>query len=380
MSNTLLTTELGQYHLQRWPVRERETLQAWDAADEYLLNRYVERNPVRRSMQVVILNDGFGALAVALHEHNPTVISDSYLAHQAIQHNFQQNPLAQQTATVLDSLSVPSVDKIDCLLIKVPKTLALLEYQLQSLRPFLKPDTCIIAGAMVKHLTPSVTQLLERWIGPCQASLAWKKARLLEAQYDAQLPLPKALAPTSYTVESSGLSFMGHANVFARERLDIGSRFLLEHLPSNPEYIDYADLGCGNGVIGVHIALYNPQAHLQFVDESFMAIASARNNFEAAFADQRCAQFLVADGLEALAPASLDCVVVNPPFHQQHTIGEQTALRMFQQAHRVLRKGGELRVIGNRHLSYPQRLKQLFGNMQLVASNPKFVIVKSLKR
>jgi 16S rRNA (guanine1207-N2)-methyltransferase len=53
---------------------------------------------------------------------------------------------------------------------------------------------------------------------------------------------------------------------------------------------------------------------------------------------------------------------------------------MFQQAFRVLRKGGELRVIGNRHLNYQHALKKLFGFWEPVASNAKFVIIKAIKR
>ncbi len=77
---------------------------------------------------------------------------------------------------------------------------------------------------------------------------------------------------------------------------------------------------------------------------------------------------------------SADCIVCNPPFHQQHVIGDHIAWQMFQQAQRVLRKGGELRVIGNRHLNYHVHLKKLFGNWHAVAGNAKFAIIKAYKR
>jgi len=76
---------------------------------------------------------------------------------------------------------------------------------------------------------------------------------------------------------------------------------------------------------------------------------------------------------------SADCIVCNPPFHQQHTIGDHIAWQMFQQAYKVLRKGGELRVIGNRHLNYQLALKKLFGGCRQVAANSKFVIFSCIK-
>ncbi|MCK5889955.1 MAG: methyltransferase, partial [Methylococcales bacterium] len=63
-----------------------------------------------------------------------------------------------------------------------------------------------------------------------------------------------------------------------------------------------------------------------------------------------------------------------PPFHQQNVMGNQIALTMFRQSHRVLKKQGKLIVIGNRHLAYHIDLKRLFGRCDTVAENKKFVI------
>jgi 23S rRNA (guanine1835-N2)-methyltransferase len=52
---------------------------------------------------------------------------------------------------------------------------------------------------------------------------------------------------------------------------------------------------------------------------------------------------------------------------------------MFQDARRVLRKDGVLRVIGNSHLHYPAVLKKIFGNSETVAKNAKFVIAEATK-
>lgn len=53
---------------------------------------------------------------------------------------------------------------------------------------------------------------------------------------------------------------------------------------------------------------------------------------------------------------------------------------MFTGARRALRPGGELWVVGNRHLGYHVQLKRIFGNCELVVGNPKFVILKAVKR
>jgi 16S rRNA (guanine1207-N2)-methyltransferase len=122
----------------------------------------------------------------------------------------------------------------------------------------------------------------------------------------------------------------------------------------------------------------NPAAMVHFVDESFMAVASAKENFYRAFGQERNAIFRVGNGLKDFEPASADLILCNPPFHQQNTVADQIAISMFKQSRRVLRKGGELWVIGNRHLNYHVNLNRLFGTHSVVASNAKFVILNAI--
>lgn len=376
---TVLESPQGRFQLQRLPQRKNDVLRAWDAADEYLLHYLATEDVPAADAQITILNDSFGALALGLHIYDPTAISDSYLSQQATLNNLQLNGIDQGSVDLLDSLSVPQ-KPIDYLLIKVPKTLGLLEYQLHSLRPLLHSGSRIIAAGMVKAMSAGVWKLLEKLLGSTTTSLAVKKARLIFASLDTELPLPKNPYPVCYKLENTDLSICNHANVFSRDSLDIGTRLLLQHLPNHLNYRQIIDLGCGNGVVGVMTAKQLPEAQIHFVDESFMAIASARENFAQAFAGQRQAQFTIGDCLNGFAEQSVDCIICNPPFHQQHAIGDQIAWQMFQQAFRVLRKGGELRVIGNRHLNYQHTLKKLFGYWEPVASNAKFIIIKAVKR
>jgi 16S rRNA (guanine1207-N2)-methyltransferase len=111
-----------------------------------------------------------------------------------------------------------------------------------------------------------------------------------------------------------------------------------------------------------------------------MAVASARENFIAAFGRDRSAEFEVTDCLQGIADESADLVLNNPPFHQQNTVGDAIAWKMFVEARRVLIPGGELWVVGNRHLAYHASLKKLFGGCELIASNRKFVVLRAIKQ
>ncbi|MCK5665173.1 MAG: class I SAM-dependent methyltransferase, partial [Thiotrichaceae bacterium] len=240
----------------------------------------------------------------------------------------------------------------------------------------LKLDTQVIVAGMVKNLPPSVWQTLERLVGATVPSRAVKKARLIYATPDAGRVIPANPYPICYKLENTDYQICNHANVFSHQRLDIGTRFFLENLPQNEKYQQVVDLGCGNGIVGLIFAAKNPGAELHFVDESFMAVASAQQNFSHAF-KSRSAMFQAGDALTDFSANTLDLVLCNPPFHQQNTIASHIAKRMFKQAKNKLRSGGELWVIGNRHLGYQVSLKKYFAKVELLASNAKFIIIKA---
>jgi len=372
----LLESPFARLDLIRQPEQQNEPLQAFDAADEYLLAHLAEQG-VSTETRVLVLNDSFGALAGSLAgQVRVTSSGDSFLGALALEKNLVRNGQAFDAVPHIPA-SETWAGPFDRVLIRVPKTLALLEEQLIRLQGQLAPGAQVIAGAMIKHLPRAAGDLLERYIGPVQASLAVKKARLLiatpEAREQAVSPYP-----TRYRLDEPAIELLNHANVFCREGLDIGTRAFLPHLPGNLGSARVADLGCGNGVLAIASALKNPQAQYTLVDESFMAVQSARENWQATLGERE-AVIRAGDGLAGQAPQSLDVVLCNPPFHQQQVVGDFLAWRMFQQAREALVVGGALYIVGNRHLGYHSKLARLFRGVEQVAATPKFVILKARK-
>ena len=210
----LLKTPQGRFQLRRLPFRKNELLRAWDAADEYLLNYLAEDENFAGKLSICILNDSFGALAVALHGYRPTVISDSFLSQQATRLNLEINEIPQNNVQLLDSLSPPGIFGIDYILIKVPKSLAMLEDQLHRLRPFLKADSKLLLAGMVKNLPGSLWKLLERMIGPTSTALAVKKAKLITVSVDSSIVLADNPYPVCYCLENSDYRIFNRCQCF----------------------------------------------------------------------------------------------------------------------------------------------------------------------
>lgn len=372
----LFVTPFAQLDLLRQPEQRNDPLQAFDAADEYLLAHLHEQG-LAAEARVLLLNDGFGALACALAPHaRVTSSGDSFLGALALGKNLARNGLATDAVHFVPA-SQHAEGPFDWVLIRVPKTLALLEEQLIRLHGQLAPGARVVAAGMLKHLPRAAGELLEQYLGPVQASLAVKKARLLLCTPQSR-PAPTSPYPSRYRLDSPALELVNHANVFCREGLDIGTRAFLPYLPGDLGQARVADLGCGNGVLAIVSALANPQAEYTLVDESFMAVQSAAENWRAALG-ARPATIRAGDGLAGQAPASLDVVLCNPPFHQQQVVGDFLAWRMFQQAHAALERGGELWIVGNRHLGYHAKLKRLFREVTQAGATPKFVVLRARK-
>jgi 23S rRNA (guanine1835-N2)-methyltransferase len=374
MSESEFKSPIGDFQLQRLPRRKQELLRAWDAADEYLLQTLAEDGLL--TSNCLIVNDSFGALSVVLNGQKPVSWSDSWLSHQATRENLIANELEESAVELLPSTSELS-GNFELVLIKVPKNLALLEYQLIQLKPHLSSSAVILLAGVVKTVPATIWKMLEKIIGPTETSKAQKKARIISVKPDHDLLRVSSSYPASWKLEDSEFTLLNHANTFSRDRLDNGTRLMLQHLPATEGAIDIVDLGCGNGVLGMMAAYQNPASNISFIDESYMAIASARHNMLQLSEREGRVDFFNTDGLKQFADNCCDLVLCNPPFHQQQAQLDTVALSMFAESDRVLREGGALWVIGNRHLQYHNKLKSWFKQVELVASDRKFVLLKA---
>ncbi|MFC9317134.1 methyltransferase [Streptomyces nigra] len=377
-----MTTPWGALALTRFPEDPRDRLRAWDASDEFLLAHLAEQE-VPLSGTVVVVGDRWGALVTALAAHRPTQITDSWLAQEATRANLARHGVEPGAVRLLTTQDPPPA-RIDVLLVRVPKSLALLEDQLLRLAPSVHEGTVVVGTGMVREIHTSTLELFGRILGPTRTSLAKRKARLIFCTPEPSVERPANPWPYTYTLPDgvgavSGSTVVNHAGVFCADRLDIGTRFFLAHLPGGRGPRRVVDLGCGNGVVGTAVALANPEAEVLFVDESFQAVASAEATFKANGVPGH-AEFRVGDGMAGVPAGSVDLVLNNPPFHSHQATTDATAWRMFTGARRALRPGGELWVVGNRHLGYHVKLRRLFGNSEVVASDPKFVVLRAVRR
>lgn len=169
-----------------------------------------------------------------------------------------------------------------------------------------------------------------------------------------------------------GLDAWSQPGIFAWDRTDAGSGLLAEHLPVLKG--KGADLGCGYGALAT-VILRSPQAvSLKMVDIDRRAIQAARRNIE----DAR-AKVQWTDVRTLATNGDYDFVVSNPPFHDGGAEDRRLGRAFIRKAAEMLRKGGVLWLVANRHLPYEAELNAAFARVRPVADQGGYKVFEAVK-
>lgn len=171
---------------------------------------------------------------------------------------------------------------------------------------------------------------------------------------------------------SEALGLWTQPGVFSWDRPDAGTRQLLAALP--PLVGRGADLGCGLGVLARAILAGDGVTRLELVDLDRRAIAAARRNVD----DPR-AVLHWADARFAPDLSGLDFVVMNPPFHDGGVEDRELGQGFIRRAHQILRPGGAVWLVANRHLPYEAVLNELFARVTAKGEGAGFKIYEARK-
>lgn len=377
--------------LRRWPDLESPELVAIDGADRLLLSELEQAliaEPSLKDSALTVIGDTHGALTLgAIAELGFTSVrvhQDARSGELALQNNARELAEHVPASATFDQLPLSEelVQKARVVVLRLPRSLEQLDQWAALIAAFAADDVLVLGGGRIKHMTVSMNGVLARYFNMVEASLAEQKSRVLRARGPKQDEARAALAtwPKSQHHSDIDLTVCAQGGAFAGTSIDIGTYDLLAVLDrvSGQQGMRIIDFGCGTGVLAAQIAKLRPSATVIASDQSAAAVESARATIATNSLQERVS-VVRDDGLSSQADASADLILFNPPFHSGAAVHAGTSLRLFAEAGRVLKPGGELWVVANRHLSYKPALRNLVGETKEVRRTPKFTVTRSIK-
>lgn len=178
-------------------------------------------------------------------------------------------------------------------------------------------------------------------------------------------------------INNQTFRFKTDSGVFSKNKLDFGSRLLIETLLREQRKGPFLDVGCGYGPIGLAIASTYPQTIVHMVDVNERALSLAQEN--AALNRLKNVKIYRSDRLLAVSKQDFSVIVTNPPIRA----GKQVVHDIFSQALEHLRLQGELWVVIQKKQGAPSalnKLQELFGNVEVVTKKKGYYILKAIKR
>lgn len=360
--------DLNQLTLSRIP--PAPALQAYNAADELVLQRLQMRDSTAGPL--LLVNDGFGALATALTSANPDWWNDSAMAGEALKLNLSVN---KASSPRLIASSDDLKTHYALAIVHAPKSLSLFEWQLSQIAGRLAEGGQCWVACMVKHLSRGHQKVMQRYFGQINPGLAVKKARcvtLTDPHLQGSSELAHA-ADLTHDYVAGQVRLVSLPGCFSETRPDPGALAFLAEFDQLPAVDRFVDLGCGNGVLALNYLHRYPHSKAILIDESRQATASATAS---AARNRHQVHIHHNNGLSGLGLTDLPLILCNPPFHQSTTLTTDIAHSLFEQAAGALAGSGEFWVVGNRHLNYHKTLTRWFSQVTPVSQHPKFVVFR----
>lgn len=164
------------------------------------------------------------------------------------------------------------------------------------------------------------------------------------------------------------------SGVFSANGIDEGTRILLEHFTIEPGQ-RVLDVGAGSGIIGAYATAMN--GLVTMTDSNLIAVAAAMRTVQ--LNDYRTVHVVAGNTYDPIGQNRYDVIVSNPPFHKGRHVDHTMTDRLLAEAPAHLEADGHVLVVANAFLSYGKQMKRHFRDVETVASNRRYHLIRASK-
>ena len=171
------------------------------------------------------------------------------------------------------------------------------------------------------------------------------------------------------------LEFHTTWGLFSPRVIDEGSQLLLKYLDIEPDY-DCLDLGCGYGVLGLHIGKSAPGGKTLLVDKDFVAVEYAERNRLLNKIDN--ASCLLSNGFNHIPKQKFDLIVSNIPAK----VGKEMLYIYLFDALEYLKPGGSFYIVtitGLRQF-FKRGFQEVFGNYKKIKQGKTYTVARGVRQ
>ena len=179
-----------------------------------------------------------------------------------------------------------------------------------------------------------------------------------------------------FQYRSHDIVFVSDYGVFSKDKIDYGTRTLLDVMDISDQKKRLLDVGCGYGTIGIALKRIYPYLEVEMVDVNERAIHLANesikyNNLQDIVAYKSCVYENV--------KGSFDIIVSNPPIRA----GKKVVFEILEGAYHFLNKSGELIIVIQKKQGAPsakKKMEEVFGNCEIIKRDKGYFVLKSVMK